>query len=94
MLKGEQIFVICADCEMLRRPDCRGLVSMFEGLDLITSRTAAGRAREDLERLLQCSKCNHKGQVELSVAKCRGDACAIYIRSELIRKPCETSLAR
>lgn len=69
MLKGEQIFVMCADCEMLRRPDWRGLVSMFEDLDLITSRTTQGGALGDLKGLLRCSNCNHKGHVELSLAQ-------------------------
>ncbi len=42
-LEGEQIFVICPDREVLRGPDYRGLARMYEGADLITSRTTQGR---------------------------------------------------
>ena len=142
-LKDEHIFVICLDCEMLRRLDYGGLASMYEDVDLITLKgriakdiikcgkdfesyhnrcrlgfyrshettkisyekpaspsleslcnwhvvfgkcrycghvsnierwrvnkvTKPGRTLDDLKKLLRCSKCNHKGHVELSVAK-------------------------
>lgn len=142
-LKDEHIFVMCLDCEMLRRLDYEGLTSMYEDLDLLTLRdriakdiikcerevegyhnrcrisfyrghetkkftyekpaspsleslcnwhivvgkcrycghvsnierwrvnkvTKPGRTLDDLKKLLRCSKCNHKGHVELSLAK-------------------------
>jgi len=141
-LKEEHIFVMCLDCEMLRRLDYDGLASMYDDVDLITlgqriandiikckkgfeqyhdrcrisfyrghetkkisyekpaspsleslcnwhivfgkcrycghesnkrwrvnKVTKPGRTLDDLKTLLRCSKRNHKGHVELTVAK-------------------------
>ncbi|MDP9572366.1 UNVERIFIED_ORG: hypothetical protein J2W66_002859 [Agrobacterium larrymoorei] len=142
-LKDEHIFVMCLDCEMLRRLDYEGLASMYDDVDLIMLKariakdiikcekdvdgyhnrcrlrfyrghetvkityerpaspsleslcswhivvgkcrycshvsniarwrvskvTKPGMTLDDLKKLLRCSKCNHKGHVELSVAK-------------------------
>jgi hypothetical protein len=61
--------VVCPDWEVLQRLDYRGLAAMHEGVDLIMSRKTQGRTLDDLKSLLRCRNCNHKGHVELSLAK-------------------------
>lgn len=142
-LKDEHIFVMCLACEMLKRLDYDGLVSMYDDAELFSLReriakdiikcdknfegyadrcrisfyrghetkkivyrkppspqlehlcsweivvgkcrycghvsnlerwrvakvTKPGMTLDDLKKLLRCKKCNHKGHVELSIAK-------------------------
>jgi len=142
-LKDEHIFVMCLECEVLKRLDYNGLFSMYQDAELIALReriakdiikcdknfqgyadrcrvsfyrghetkkitytkppsprldhlcrweiivgkcrycghvsnlerwrvakvTRPGMTLDDLKKLIRCSKCNHKGHVELSVAK-------------------------